>query len=461
MDTVAKLGSLAHWFITENNARKAYQDLYPASKISKNYILPISSIRDDLNCGTNNDCEYYSVKPGDVVNNDLKEVIFCIACDQIFHLKCVAIDQSSLKPNFLPWICPDCVGNTLNIKAQSVVANNMHVVPFAQRRQNFLKPVEISDSLQVSNEMEHTAGLNAKGQTMYPHGASQIELLQKQLAIQARIIEELRNPQSKSKETRAIRKETNPVILKQQPDTSYADLILQNNRESTQIENQQSQGDLHTAFSPILNSIHGNANSTPQMHRNSSQHLEATIRHMEQLTLGEIRRSLPKIESFDGKPEKWLTFKRAVDRNWKEGKYSDELMKLQIRQALSGQALARVDGLMDILTAEQIMQLLKESYGNTNIIVDTARQKLMNVKLSKPLTHASCVEVTTYIANYIASCTYAGLLVADLTLSLRIHNQLEALHQQAYYEYYFSKFPNATTRLERLDIQLEFLNILS
>jgi hypothetical protein len=58
---------------------------------------------------------------------------------------------------------------------------------------------------------------------------------------------------------------------------------------------------------------------------------------------------------------------------------------------------------MDILTAEQIMQLLKESYGNTNIIVDTARQKLMNVKLSKPLTHASCVEVTTYIANYIAS----------------------------------------------------------
>jgi hypothetical protein len=180
-----------------------------------------------------------------------------------------------------------------------------------------------------------------------------------------------------------------------------------------------------------------------------------------QHVLTEIRRSLPKIETFDGKPEKWLTFQRAVERTWREGKYPDDLIKLKIRQALSGQPLARVDGLMDFMSAAKIMEFLKESYGNSNVIVETAKQKLLNVKMSKPLTHSSCIEVTTLIANYIAACNYAGLLVADSTISARIHTHLEPFHQQAYYEFYFHEYPNATTRIERLDVQFKFLNHLS
>lgn len=104
------------------------------------------------------------------------------------------------------------------------------------------------------------------------------------------------------------------------------------------------------------------------------------------------------------------------------------------------------------------MKYLKDSYGNANVVVETAKNKLLNAKLSKPLTHASCVEITTYIASYMAACSYAGLVITDSTIASRIHNQLESYHQEAYYKYYYDKYPHATTRMERLDVQFDFLN---
>jgi hypothetical protein len=136
-------------------------------------------------------------------------------------------------------------------------------------------------------------------------------------------------------------------------------------------------------------------------------------------------------------------------------------MRNQIRNALTGLALARIDSLFPLLSAEKIMSALKESFGNSNIVVESAKSKLCDFKLAKPLTHASCVEITTYIASYMAACSYAGITITDSSISSRIHQQLEPYHQQLYYDFYFKKLPNAATRMERLDIQFEFLNSLS
>lgn len=182
-----------------------------------------------------------------------------------------------------------------------------------------------------------------------------------------------------------------------------------------------------------------------------------TIEHVNRMNLNEIRKNLPKIEPFDGNVDQWLTFERAINRNRREGQYSDELTKYHIRQALKGQALARVDDLMDFSTADEIMSILRESYGCSNNIVVNARNKLLAVKLSKPLTHSSAIEVTTKIASYMAACKYAHLPLLDMSISLHIHQQLDPIHQQQYYNYYFAKHPGET-RMERLDIQLEFLN---
>lgn len=251
---------------------------------------------------------------------------------------------------------------------------------------------------------------------------------------------------------------------------SFISNIVQNNVANA--FNSNTIKGLHKSSSDS-NLMPNNVRNFPAMNNNNSRmearsytatnepQLEVTTQHLNMLTLNEIRRHLPKIVSFDGKPEKWLTFQRDVERNWREGQYSDEMMKHQIRHALHGQALYRVEALMDYMSTRQIMELLKESYGNSNIIMESARQKLLNAKLSKPLTHASCIEITTYIANYMSSCTYAGLLATDTNISTKIHNQLDPFHQQMYYEYFFRKFPNATTRMERLDTQFEFLNQLA
>jgi len=175
--------------------------------------------------------------------------------------------------------------------------------------------------------------------------------------------------------------------------------------------------------------------------------------------LRDIRKTLPKIEKFDGDVNKWLTFERAVDRNRREGQYPDSLSKNLIREALTGQALERIDDLYNHSTADELMSFLKECYGCANNIVANSRMKLMAVKLAKPLTHSSAMEVTTKIASYMAACKYAqiSLPVLDMSISIHIHNQLEPLHQQQYYSFYYAKYPGQI-RMERLDVQFEFLN---
>ncbi|XP_070494670.1 uncharacterized protein [Chironomus tepperi] len=247
-------------------------------------------------------------------------------------------------------------------------------------------------------------------------------------------------------------------------ESSFANAVLNANKASTQIEEEIRQS------SQIINSMigvkdsnanHQHAEPRPTEISDSDNHIETTLRQLDKLSLNEIRRNLPKIDKFDGNPERWLTFERAVMRNWTEGEYADEQMKSHIRQALTGQALARIDSLYLNMSSQRIMDYLKDSFGNSSIVVESARNKLMNLKLAKPLTHASCVEVTTRIANFMAACSYAGISIADSSISSRLHNQLEPYHQELYYKYYYEKHPTATTRMERLDVQFEFLNNLS
>lgn len=192
----------------------------------------------------------------------------------------------------------------------------------------------------------------------------------------------------------------------------------------------------------------------------SSYSLPINENPSEPLSLRDIRKSLPKIDKFDGNVDKWLTFERAVERNVREGQYTDSLAKNIIRQALTGQPLERIDSIYNYSTASEIMNYLRISYGCSNNIVASARNKLMALKLAKPLTHSSAMEVTTKITSYMAACKYAQLPVLDMSISMHIHSQLDLLHQQQYYRYFYEKYPGMT-RTERLDAQFEFLNELA
>jgi hypothetical protein len=490
--------TLASRFIKNKEQKAEYRRQYPSCRNIHSYIITIDRLNDQVKCALGTKCQCITATSEDRQQDEMRKMILCITCDSIYHLCCTSTDVRQLKEEQLPWMCFKCLSNPHNTAALKLSMSNRDTLAFDDRIRQMLKPaVEItSDSSDDDTTYKETVNKSADGPSIPSDILSMLlELrkenkeLRKQMQLQERRFEESIRPKQELAAESSTPKLPN--------NESYTNAILKVNKKAAQIDDQivrernlnaslcenvevVSSEELYKVPShchlPSSKQLLGNRETTNLLSdtRRNSMDCELPYKVPSQSTavsdlnnlaqqhaVTEIRRNLPKIETFDGKPEKWLTFQRSVERNWREGKYPDDLMKLKIRQALIGQPLARVDSLMDFMTASKIMDFLKESYGNSNVIVETAKQKLLNVKMSRPLTHASCIEVTTYIANYIAACNYAGLLVADSTISAKIHNQLEAYHQQNYYEYYFREYPGATTRVERLDVQFKFLNFIS
>lgn len=282
-------------------------------------------------------------------------------------------------------------------------------------------------STMVMNHISHQNGTNASGR------------------------EEVQPSSSALRQSHAENAATKAALLNQ---ASYSVKVLSANDVIAQIAQELNQVPAqHQNISNPSHTINSSVNS-------ASYHLPVAENQDYSLSLKDIRKSLPKIEKYDGNIDKWLTFERAVERNIREGRFCDSLAKNLIRQALSGQPLERVDSIYNFSSASEIMNYLKESYGCSTNIVASARKKLLAIKLARPLTHFSVMEVTTKITSYMAACKYAQLPILDMSISMHIHSQLDSTHQQEYYKYFYQKFPGST-RLERLDVQFEFLNELS
>lgn len=496
-DSTVKINSLAEFFLKDSTAKEMYRSTNPASRNIDNYIFAAELLQSNVQCALNNNCEWFQASGEERQLEELLKLILCICCDRIFHLRCTGEDVIAFTEQQLPWICSQCKANPLNPEAQALVVTGKHLWKFNKRIEALVKADNVISKKHAEQADEHesdsdnetvnrTVNVTNKGSVVpdkyialladmkakLDSALAQNERLKKQIDIKMSkdrpLKEELSSQMTNMTEDSSMPQNYAAAVLKANssatnqivPDLKIPLGYRSGNHAVPQTQNTTANNPFqHQTPVSSGNLYRSPLHSTP--HAPNDAAADVTIQHINLLTLNEIRRSLPKIETFDGRPEKWLTFQRAVERNQKEGKYPDALMKNQIRQALSGPALARVDSLIDFLSAAEIMQFLKESFGNTNVIVESARQRLMNVKLAKPLTHASCVEATTLIASFMSACTYAGLQVADSSLSSKLHNQLESYHQQAYYEFFYRKFPNATTRLEQLDVQFEFLIQLS
>jgi len=477
--TAEGYGSLAELFKKDNKAKETYRTENPTSRVINNYIFSCKLVRDNVKCANGNNCHWFSALGEDRQKDDLQKMILCITCDNIYHLRCSGIDITKVPENKLPWMCNLCCMNSLNSAAQGLVTSQRHKSSFDERIKYFIKEADneedqagSSDSDSQDGKINETLHLDSKGTPIPSHILDELKrmraenkLFRQQLLENSKLVAGLLKNQSNANgNITQMPTETPQVVVNNTiglQESSYSNAILSANGASTRIDEEldQSQATINAMIGSSEDTYPTAAEAT--RFESNGNAIDNTLRHLSKLTISELRRNLPKIEKFDGSPEKWLIFQRAVERNWKEGEFSGNEMRNQIRNALTGLALARIDSLFPLMTAEQIMSALKESFGNSNVVVESAKSKLMNVKLSRPLTHASCVEVTTYIASYMSACSYAGILITDSSISSRIHSQLEPYHQQMYYDFYFKKLPNAATRMERLDIQFEFLNSLS
>ncbi|XP_070507569.1 uncharacterized protein [Chironomus tepperi] len=486
---VEDLGSLAQWFLNDHNAKAEYRAKNPTSKIVNNYIFAIDLVKDHVRCGLNNACKWFEAQEEEQQHEDLQKLVLCITCDRIYHLRCAGCNVTSLTEVQLPWMCQYCLTNPMNAAAQAVVSSEYYMMPFDERIKQFIKETShivhqseesSSDYDEMINESLH---INANGSLSSHNLRTDFNKLQKKfksirqsnkdlkslvLAQTEQISQIMGFLQSSTMNGSTIGARSNSGTYNtadhaRDQEASFTNAVLNANRASTRLDDEIRQS------SRVINEMigvhgkHEGPQSLPNQQNNSTSdsHIETTLRQLNKLSINEIRRNLPKLEKFDGNPERWLSFERAVMRNWAEGEYTDDQMKSHIRQALTGQALARIDSLYMNMSSQRMMDYLKDSFGNSNIVVESARNKLLSTKLSRPLTHASCVEVTTRIANFMAACSYAGITIADTSISSRLHGQLEPYHQELYYKFYYEKHPEATTRMERLDVQFEFLNNIS
>ena len=510
-------GSLAEYFLKIKDAKQQYLKLNPESNRIANYMIKASQLRSDVKCSSDNKCQWFDAKAEERSKSDLQTYILCVSCNRLFHVRCTGVDFSDITEEHLPWICHVCQSNPLNQAAKAVVFMDTHLMSFKNRILEFCQakstvtgtvPKKAPETKQIPKEIEIDQSIYEIADDSHVDSISHDELLRKFKQLHARYVavsnqnddlqrtmyENTQVPQPMFSST-GIAKNTaynspysiptsNPIV---NPPTihnpqisapSYTSAILQANYAATRIDDElnRSKENGQAFFSSVGNNIRNDAsqynNARPEWSASNARSaannassindcLAGISTQVTLLSLGEIRKSLPKIDSFDGRPEKWLAFQRAIERTWHEGQYDDPMMRRIIRKALTGQALERVDGILDLISPEQTMKYLKDSYGNANVVVEAAKLKLLNARLSKPLTHASCVEVTTYIASYMAACSYAGLVITDNALATKIHHQLESYHQEAYYKFYYDKYPNAVTRMERLDVQFDFLNYIA
>lgn len=467
MEGVKSCGSLAEFFLKVKNGKQIYVQLNPECSRIANYFIEESQLRTDFKCAAVDQCQWLSAQGDERNNSEFQTFILCIACDRLFHVRCTGYDFSSISKEHLPWLCNVCKSNPMNSAAKAVVCKDKYLIPFKDRISEFCKPLVETVDINLLSHEELLRKYNEL-QTQFDSVAKTNENLHRSSQ------SNMARPISSSTGIAYNTNRTLPssiTLTNTSQAATYTEAVMQANYRSTRIDDELSRSREmeQIRFSNGGNNIRHTdefasfrPRATSENVRNDSSSINDCLAGISDqvalLSLGEIRKSLPKIELFDGSPDKWLGFQRSIERTWQEGQYDDPMMRRLIRKALTGQALERVDGVIDLISPEQTMKYLKDSYGNANIVVEAAKLKLINAKLSRPLTHASCVEVTTYIASYMAACSYAGLVISDTTLASVIHNQLESYHQEAYYKYFYDKYPNAITRMERLDVQFDFLN---
>lgn len=486
-----KYQSLASVIKAEVNFKEEFMKFNANARDIRNYVIHERKIIPELSCSVGKCAKQKQAVPVKInVNGSstdgLAHFILCISCDRIYHLQCAVIGQ--VTNDDLIWMCQECRTSPDNSYAKEFYATGNFNLSFERRieliteteedesdeedKYDFIdKTLHVDRSLnpldmskywyeQCIKQQQQTVAafdlFKAKEQEV-KEKVHEMADLQEKLSEASKSIAQHREDRAKSQ--KSIRFDTSP---QRSNVLTVGELLREREAELTAQTSNSLFNDSMPFCAQSARANHNSRRTHSSQARNSTlNNSESFVRdHLARFDLNDVRKNLPKIENFDGNPMKWITFQRAVERNRREGQYSDEITKYHIRNALTGAALQRVESLFDFATADEIIGFLKESYGNSMVVVDSAKNKVLGVKLPKQLTHAAVMDVTTTIATYISACRYAKLQSHDLQLSRHIHSQLEPMHQQGYYQYFLAKFPNEM-RVERLDVQFDYLNQLA
>ena len=452
----------------------------PSTAQLSNYLVNSADLSDQFGCKASV-CEHQ----GEEAKNKNLKCIICFCCNLVYHVDCVFEAADDVKQAKLPYKCPNCEASPDNEAAMAFAAKLDKAGTMLERKQQFL---DVGKMLKRAQQLENK---NSDYQKQLDDAKKQMELLTLQLKQQVPAAPPLSstlmppNPifnVSSSLDT-IHESSTSSQFLSANSETQLdSSKILVNsmlsrsnlpkiNIESDNTKQKRSIPFVSTQYTYHLPDISEVSQEeidtwTPQeriardqivlSHATATAQLELNHR----ATLESCRKALPKITKFNGNPKLWLRFKNDVNRELTVGKYEETLVKFHVRAALEGQALNRVEALIDICALQDIMNILENSFGNPDVVIEAAREEVSKIVIKGDLTRDKAVEINTVIQGYKFACQTAKLDILDSHyLAKKIINQLSSFHKQGYRAYCRENHPTSA-RIEDLKILYAFLENL-
>ena len=400
------------------------------------YYLPGTKIKPEFKCSASQcklpvkSAEY--LQPS-TANYEYNPMMFCFTCNQVYHVLCVGLGKEGIAEEAVPWMCHFCRANVMNPQATAYYTSSGYKQSIENRRKRFLRETTIQ-----SNDKEFDTDGEFDSCDLDSFERSRKFSKQEIQSTSSNDNEKLRHKlfeaKSESKQLMSLlERERNEAQLR----LDSMMLEIQKLREEVKSSKQTSEPP-STNDSLLLSTFYaGNANSpesestrwkcnsddvrqsqSSQIPSNNSQCDTSTLEVLSRFTvcqeriqsekeLATVRRAMPKIAEFNGEVMKWLEFEQDVNRYRTVCKYDDQTIKLHVRGALKGDAFEAVKDVFDIFTLKQVMDILKESFGDPMIMLRHKSNDIKALRIPDTIYREDAVKIRVVLQGYFAACTYA------------------------------------------------------
>lgn len=461
----------------------------------KYYLIGGGSLKDEIKCMLNDECKFgINVGKGEDVKRrtDKGKVtvgptsytwVFCYNCNRIYHLACQGHRTDDFKQKKLnePYVCNACVENPLNEYAKEFYANrDSFDLSMDKRREYFMKvfvDLSITAESKKSEDQSQSVDMNDKLR-------EEIKRLEEKLKMKDDVNKDLkaevsklrreaveakhdRSQPSTSRQPQKLKYSTSTIFSSSHVNDSDDNLMQDPALPNTTFVNRMNESCLHVPKrKSLIDNIDLNNLSRNELItlEQAQAQIEATdaqreIAYTQQLTV--IRKALPRITKFNGDPQKWIRFRRDVDRYKSVGKYDDYEMGILLLQSLEGLALARVEGSIDKVPYQNTMKVLQKCFGEPMRIIDKCAKDILAIKLPKDLFKDDVLSITSKIQEYEAACLYAEVPTQNSNqLGTHIFDQLSLLHKIMFRHRYREEH-RTDCRIIDLDNMYDFLETLA
>ncbi|KAL7033549.1 hypothetical protein ACKWTF_007638 [Chironomus riparius] len=399
------------------------------------YYLPGSKIKPEFKCCASQ-CQL-SVKSAEYLqpstaNYEYNPMMFCFTCNQVYHVLCVGLSKEGIAEEAVPWMCHFCRENVMNPQATAYFKSTGYKHSIANRRKRFLRDTTIQsndkefdtdgefdscdlDSFERSSKTskQKIQSTSSDDNEWLKHENKQLMslLAQERNESKLRLDSMMQEMQKLHDRINANKAETSSKQTLD-PVTTNDSILL----TTFYAENANSPESESTRWKCNLQDV--NRSESSQMPSNNSQFDTSTLEVLSRFTvcqeriqlekeLATVRRAMPKIAEFNGEVMKWLEFEQDVNRYRTVCKYDDPTIKLHVRGALKGDAFNAVKDVFDIFTLQQVMDILKESFGDPMIMLRHKGNDIKSLKIPNTIYREDAVKIRVVLQGYFAACTYA------------------------------------------------------